>query len=77
MAYSDFTLTQLRDRFGLQVASASGSFESLAPIAPIELSLLHESDWPLPRPVFTYGSMKKTVLTAMGSPPEIGGFGYS
>jgi hypothetical protein len=36
MAYSDFTLTQLRERFGLQVASVSGSFESIAPIAPSE-----------------------------------------
>jgi hypothetical protein len=36
MAYSDFTLTQLRERFGLQVASVSGSFESIASIAPSE-----------------------------------------
>ena len=34
MAYSDFTLTQLRERFDLQIASITGAFESALPIAP-------------------------------------------
>ena len=34
MAYSDFTLTQIRERFGIQVASVTGTFETIPPIAP-------------------------------------------
>ena len=34
MAYSNFSLTQLRERFGIQIISVTDSFDSILPVAP-------------------------------------------